>query len=114
MIKDKILFIHRLPAGITEEINSNMSSILEKSDQITTICKDHFAIKHLKTNSQKIQAFLEEAKEKESEPPLVPESTEKKRVLVDEGSVAGNAAKMAKYESPLEFQRVPDEETNNK
>lgn len=93
-----------------------MSSILEKSDQITNICKDHFAIKHLKTNSQKIQEFIDEAKEKEKidETPLVPESTEKKRVLVVEASVGGNATKMVKYESPLEFLKASTEDSDNK
>lgn len=90
-----------------------MSSLIEKCDKIQNKCRDHFAINHFKSSSQKIKTFVSatetedknvETKENKNdivieEVPIVPESAIEKRLLV-EGSLA---SKRVKYESPLEF-----------
>lgn len=99
-----------------------MSIILKKCDEIQSACNDHFAISHLKINSQKISNFLTKAEDvedngndyaKNNETPIIPEcnSTDRKRVL-DETANSVPTTKKIKYESPLEFQRT--ENSKNK
>lgn len=70
-----------------------MTSIVEKCDDIQTACSDHFAIKHLKTNSQKIKDFV-----------AIADAKEKKNEIIAEIPKSASM-KNFKYESPLEFNK---------
>lgn len=101
------IFDFSLPDGHSQEIHSNMSTVIQKCDEIQSACSDHFAITHLKTNLRKIAEFLERADKKAyEETPIILEcnSSDKKRIL-DETFEHSIPAKRIKYESPLMFQR---------
>lgn len=107
---------------MTDEIQKNLAIITEKSEKVQSACNEHFAIKHLKSNTLKIKAFMKEEDDltdtkdktddamKPEEAPksvysVVLDSEESLKRSNEMESVAVN--KKVKYESPLDFLKIP-------
>lgn len=89
--------------------------ITDKCEKLQVACNDHFAIKHLKSNTLKIKAFMKEEEEltdtKDKTDGAIPEEKEVQvaEVVIPKRpleSVLTTANKKFKYESPLDFLKI--------
>lgn len=88
--------------------------ITDKCEKLQVACNDHFAIKHLKSNTLKIKAFMKEEEEltdtKDKTDGAIPEGeVQVAEVVIPKRpleSVLTTANKKFKYESPLDFLKI--------
>lgn len=99
---------------MTDEIEKNLALITDKCEKLQVACNDHFAIKHLKSNTLKIKAFMKEEEEltdtKDKTDGAIPEGeVQAAEVVIPKRpleSVLTTANKKFKYESPLDFLKI--------
>lgn len=101
---------------MASEIQKNLATITDKCEKVQSACSEHFAIKHLKSNTLKIKAFMKEDDLTDTKDVAIPEASNTPPELsvvldaeVKRFSELGSASvnKKIKYESPLDFLKIP-------